>query len=365
MTKELLDKIAELKEQMRSMLELAETEKRDLTDDEKASFDALNSRKHMLIRKLETLKDGNDPTEPIDVRAVFAENITKAVESGVRTSVNVRATSPIDSTDVVDTIPIIYKDVLEALEPALVLDKLGVKMQTNVQGEPLYPTVAGVEATIEGENVEVADSTLEFGKIKASPKRLALSVPVSRRAFNQSNLALYDIVVKALGKGIAKTLNKWFLQTTATALAGTTTAPFKKLAEDVTFATPNKPTYAEIVALETAVMDANVDATGVGGYIVSPNMAGHLKSTPVDPSSNGKMILENGEMNGYPVLVTNLVPQGHVFFGFYDYAVLAEFGRSEIIVDPYTGAKKNLVNFVVNGDFDQIVLRPEAFVLGA
>ena len=60
-------------------------------------------------------------------------------------------------------------------------------MQTNVQGEPMYPTIAGVEASIEGENVEVGDSAIDFGKLKSTPKRLALSIPVSRRAFNQSN----------------------------------------------------------------------------------------------------------------------------------------------------------------------------------
>ncbi|BEG98111.1 phage major capsid protein [Bacteroides sedimenti] len=358
--KELLDKIAEYKEQMRALLDKAETEKRSLTADEQEAFDALSNKKDMMQRRLDCQMDETLGSE-VDMRAVFAENVTRAVESGQRTSIELRASAPLTSASVADTIPIVYKDVLDALTPALVLEQLGVPMQTNVQGEPLWPTVAGIEATIEGENAEVADSTLEFGKIKASPKRLAVSVPVSRRAFNQSNLNLYGIVTKQIGLAVAKTLNKWFFNTVDRVVAGTTGGAFNKAA-DVEFVA-DAPTFAEIVELETTVMDANVDATGVGAYIVSPSMAGRLKSTPIEAGST-KMILENGEMNGYPVKVTNLVPAGHVLFGFFDYAVISEFGRSELILDPYTGAKKNQVNFVLNGDFDQTILRPEAFAVG-
>ena len=363
--KERLDKIAELKSEMRNMLDKAAAEKRALTDDEKASFNALKDEQEMHVRYFQA----NEVTPeikpaPVDLRSVFAENVCKAVAGGKRTEIDLRvASAPIDATDVADTIPILYKDVLEALTPNLIIEQLGIQMQTNVQGEPLWPTLAGVEATIEGENAEVADKTLEFGKIKSSPKRLSVSIPVSRRAFNQSNLALYNIVVSQIGKAVAKTLNKWYLQNTAGAISGTTVAPFRKAAADVDFAVDGKPTFAEIVALETKVLNANVDATGTGAYLISPNMAGYLKSTPVE-SGNTKMIFEGGEINGYKVIVTNLVPAGHVYFGFFDYSVIAEFGTSQLIVDPYTGAKKNTVNFVLNGDFDVVVLRPEAFAVG-
>ena len=43
---------------------------------------------------------------------------------------------------------------------------------------------------------------------------------------------------------------------------------------------------------------------------------------------------------------------------------MSEFGRSQVIIDPYTSAKKNMVEFVVIGDFDILPLRPEAFAVG-
>ena len=45
--KQRLDKIAELKSDMRSLLELAEVEKRDLNQDEQTTFDKLDSEVRM------------------------------------------------------------------------------------------------------------------------------------------------------------------------------------------------------------------------------------------------------------------------------------------------------------------------------
>ena len=363
--KERFDKIAELKSEMRSILDTAESEKRDLNEAEQSAFDKFDNevRMHMNYIKANELAKASQ-AEEFDIRKHFAESASRAVKNGHKAQLEIRAVAPIDSADVADTIPVLYKDILEALEPALILDKVGLKMQTNVQGEPMWPTVAGVEATIEGENVEVADSAIDFGKLKANPKRLALSIPVSRRAFNQSNLDLYGIVTKQLGLGIARTLNKWLTSPVAITSNGVdgVVGPFIKDAPDVEFV-GEAPTYKEVVALETSVLDKDVDGEGFGLYIVSPSMAGLLKSTPI-ADGNPKMILEGNEMNGYQVIRTNLVPKGFVGFGFFSYAVLSEFGRSQVIIDPYSGAKSNKVNFIVNGDFDITTLRNEAFAVG-
>ena len=35
----------------------------------------------------------------------------------------------------------------------------------------------------------------------------------------------------------------------------------------------------------------------------------------------------------------------------------------DLVIDPYTGAKSNVVNFVLNTDYDIVVARPEAFAI--
>ena len=122
--KERLDKIAELKSEMRNMLDLAKTEKRNLTDEEQVTFDKLDAEVRMhknYFSANEVAPEANQPD--IDIRAIFARNLTDAIESGGKSArIDVRANIPINTADVVDTIPVLYKDVLNALEPKLVLN---------------------------------------------------------------------------------------------------------------------------------------------------------------------------------------------------------------------------------------------------
>ena len=60
-------------------------------------------------------------------------------------------------------------------------------MQSGLVGDLVFPTLAAAEATIQGENVAVTDTELNIDKIKASPKRVSISIPVSKRAINQTN----------------------------------------------------------------------------------------------------------------------------------------------------------------------------------
>ena len=50
-------------------------------------------------------------------------------------------------------------------------------------------------------------------------------------------------------------------------------------------------------------------------------------------------------------------------FGIFNYELVGQFGKMHMIVDPYTGAKKNLIYFVLNTDFDMLTVRTEAFAV--
>ena len=72
-------------------------------------------------------------------------------------------------------------------------------------------------------------------------------------------------------------------------------------------------------------------------------------------------MIEDGKINGFPVFMTEFVGDGVLGFGIFNYELVGQFGQMRIVVDPYTGAKKNLVYFVMNTDFDMLTVRPEAF----
>jgi HK97 family phage major capsid protein len=371
--KELRDYILETRGEMRTLLDTAEKEERDLTADEQSKFDELKrsaevaeARQIANLRPL-PVKEEEEKKEIRKIYDIFGENLRSAVDSGAKkVRIEVR-TDPenvnIDSTDVADTIPVLFKDIVHALAPNTIIEKVGSKMLFGVQGQPTWPTVGDVAAQWAGENEALLDATIDFDAIKATPNRLGVKVKVSRRALNQSNLDLYNIVVSKIGRAFAAKLNQAMVSLTQVAIN----------APKGVFVTPalnpivlsEKPTFEEVVSLETAVLNENVGGAtqGFGAYIIGTAMQGKLKTTPIDLNGDN-MILKNGEMNGYPVIVSNYMDEGSIGFGFFEYSVVSQFGDMNLIFDPYTQASNNEVVFVANSEFDITVLRPEAFALG-
>ncbi len=369
--KELRDYILEQRSEMRAVLDTSEKEARDLTADEQSKFDELKknaevaeSRQIANLRPL-PIKEGEEKKEIRKVYDIFGENLRNAVTNGGKAKIEVRenVNVNIDSTDIAGTIPVLFQDVIDALTPALIIEKAGSKMLFNVQGQPTWPTVGDVEASWAGENVSLVDKDINFDAIRATPHRMGLKIKVSRRALNQSNLNLYNLVVSKIARSFAALLNKTMVSLTAVA-TDAPTGIFVAAALDAVSLSAN-PTFKEVVSLETEVMAHNIelDADGFGAYIISTAMRGKLKTTPVEAGET-KMILEGDLMNCYPVIVSNYMDANSIGFGFFEYSVVSQFGDFNLIFDPITGAGENEVKFVGNTEVDITLLRPEAFVVG-
>ena len=367
--KELRDYILESRGEMRTLLDAAEKEERELTADEQSKFDELKrsaevaeARQIANLRPL-PIKDEEEKKEVRKIYDIFGENLRNAVTNGGKAKIEVRTNVNIDSTDVADTIPVLFQDVIDALTPALIIEKAGSKMLFNVQGQPTWPTVGDVEASWAGENVSLVDKDINFDAIRATPHRMGLKIKVSRRALNQSNLNLYNLVVNKIARSFAALLNKTMVSLTAVAQDAPTGVFVAAALDAVTLSAT--PTFKEVVSLETEVMAHNIelDADGFGAYVISTAMRGKLKTTPIEAGET-KMILEGDLMNGYPVIVSNYMDANSIGFGFFEYSVVSQFGDFNLIFDPITGAGENEVKFVGNTEVDITLLRPEAFVIG-
>lgn len=367
------ERVAELKEQMRTILDKAESEKRSLNDEEKTAFASLKNEKELIQVKIEKRNLENETPERrvIHGKALFAKAIDDIVNhrsladySGVVTENGIKVieradASITDAAGVSPMVPVTIGDVIEPLEKGLIIDKLGIKMQSGLVGELIFPTLQAVEASIQGENAIVGDTKLSVGKITASPKRVSISIPVSRKAIKQTNYSLQDIVLKQISLGSARLLNKWMFS--GTKLDGASNGPFVKEQANIEYETAL--TFANVVSLETTVMDEGVDVTdGTAAYICTPAVYGALKSTPKEKGS-AEMICKDNMINGYPVLVTSYMDADSIGFGVFSYCAIGQFGDIDLIVDPYTQSKANIINFVLNSDFDIVVARTEAFAI--
>ncbi|WP_289292503.1 MULTISPECIES: phage major capsid protein [Bacteroides] len=363
-------RIAEINTRLSEMADSVETEKRSLSQDEITERDALVQEREIL--KLRSARLTSDDDKVNDQEATYERAFTEAVFSIVKKrslpegcegfvsgeEIAIPLNRSVQNTaSAAPLIPLTIGDIIQPLEKGLILSKVGCKMQYGLTGDFVLPVVAGIEATIEDENAEVADTTIDISKLKPSPKRVSLAIPVSNRAIDQSNSALLEIVRTQITMGLTRLLNRWMFNL-AKITSKASEGCFVKNAPTLVCGSEFK--FKDAVALKGRVMATGVVFDGTAAYVCSATTYTDLEATPRDAGS-GRMVIENGLINGFPVFMTEYVGDGVLGFGIFNYELVGQFGKMHIIVDPYTGAKKNLVYFVMNTDFDMLTVRPEAF----
>lgn len=362
-------RIAEINTRMGEMADMLETQKRSLTTDEVTERDALVQEKEILQLRMDRVMSGEQFSEQeVSNERAFAEVVTALVrhitvpevanDFLVEGKINVPLNRSVqDTSTAAPLIPLTIGEIVQPLEKGLILSKVGCKIQYGLTGDFVLPVVAGIEATIEEENAEVADTTIDISKLKPSPKRVSIAIPVSNRAIDQSNNSLLEVVRTQATMGLTRLMNRWmFNPTKITSKASD--GCFVKAAP--TLACGSEFTFKNTVALKGRVMSTGVVFDGTAAYVCSATTYADLEATPRDAGS-GRMAIEDGKINGFPVFMTEFIGDGVLGFGIFNYELVGQFGQMRIVVDPYTGAKKNLVYFVINTDFDMLTIRPEAF----
>lgn len=365
-------RLLEIKKRMNAILDGAETENRALSEDEKKEFDALKLEKDVIAVRIEKRNLGIVDSVEVQTRDLaFAEVayglrnncVGGKYDSVVRSNgldIPVTRSTTIMNTPGADPlVPVTIGEVIEPLEKGLILHKVGCKFQYGLKGKFVLPIVSGVEATIEDENAEVNDSKIDISKLEPTPKRVTISIPVSNDAVDQTNGALRSIVLKGIQMSIERLLNRWqFSPTRITAKASD--GVFVKSAPNMTFV--DTPSWKDVCQLKAAVLKEGVQIDGTACYVCSASMQADLESTPRE-SGDSRMIMEDGKINGYPVYTTEYIGDDLLGFGIFSYSLIGQFGQMRLTVDPYTGAKKNVTNFVLNTKFEQLPVRPEAFAI--
>ena len=134
-----------------------------------------------------------------------------------------------------------------------------------------------------------------------------------------------------------------------------------KAAETVTNFASNVPTRKELLKIVASV--ASKVKMIAPCWIMTEAMKAELRDVKVDTGS-GRFLCENDMILGYPVFTTEAIGADYIGFGDWSYQAAGFFGPMNLVVDPYTLARKNSVDFVLNTRFGTVTLREEAFVLG-
>ncbi len=259
--------------------------------------------------------------------------------------------------------PVTMGDIVEPLYARTILAAIGSPLLTGLKGNYQWPVIETFEATVNDEGVALGDTKIPVSKLIAKPERMGVAVPITREALNETDDLLQLVCTQYMPVAAAALMNKIMFSTAKVAKATNLVGPFVNLkaANKKTY-TGDAPTLAELLNLKGTVLGANIMPEGLC-YVMTETTKALLEGTPKWSGSNQAIVDENGKISGVPVFCSSYVDEGTVFFGSFKYAPQGLFGEMSIIIDPYTLARKNSIDFVLNADYAITTLREEAFAM--
>ena len=253
-----------------------------------------------------------------------------------------------------DVIEVEFADLLTPLRAKNVLVAAGAKYMSGLIGDVQVPIMGAGNVTWEGEVASAQEAGYTFSSKKLQPKRLTAYVDISKQFLVQDSIG----AEQAIRADIVAAINSKLESTILGSAQGSTTTP-----AGIFYGQSPKTiaTFKDICDLEASIEDANV--IGECKYVMSNKAKAALRNMPKSSKST-QLVMENGEVDGTPVLNTSNVEAQNIAYGDWNNLAIGQWGAIDLVVDPYTLAKDGQVRIVINAFFDAITLRPEAFAFG-
>jgi HK97 family phage prohead protease/HK97 family phage major capsid protein len=236
--------------------------------------------------------------------------------------------------------------VIDALRTPTMAERVGVTTINNATGNLKFPRVSAKAAgTEETEVSSDAGSGLELDELTLSPIRVAANTKYSKQLILQGGAQVDAMIARELSAGINETIDKAVFAKAA-ASAG-----------DSTDKAGGSVTAADLYAMEKAVLQAGGDLSRCA-FVASPTAMQILKSEAAVTAVSA--LIEGNSIDGYRTEYTpNLVDAdtvgttGAVLFGDFSLGmVLAFFGGIDLLVDPYSNAGTAQIALHVNKFYD-------------
>lgn len=249
---------------------------------------------------------------------------------------------------------------VELLRNKMRTAQAGVKQMAGLVGNVSFPKQTGA-ATLNwlAETAANTGSSQTLGQVNMTPHRAAAFTDFSRQLMIQNSFDTEAYVRNDLANVGALGLDLAVLAGTGASNQPTGILNTSGIGT-VTFSAA--ATWAKMVSFYTAINTANADI-GAINWIASPDCVGKWQTNPKIGSTFPTFIMEDGKVNGYPVLDTAQAANDIVYFGVFSQCVLGLWGGVTLLVDPYTQAASGLVRIHTEFFADVGVLQPTAFAV--
>ncbi|MBP7001713.1 phage major capsid protein [Amaricoccus sp.] len=221
----------------------------------------------------------------------------------------------------------------------------------------------GATAYWVGEDSAPTQSGAAFDQVTMTPHTVGAFTEISRRLLLQSSVDVEALVRRDLATVIALAIDGVALNGSADTDAPDGLKDYATPINAVDFAASGAPTFAEIVAMESAIAadDADVDSMA---YIFNATLRGYFKTTPKVSGHPVFVMGDDGQVNGYRSIVSNQAAAGDVWLGNWADFVIGMWSGLDLTVDPYTAATTGAVRVIAFQDVDFAIRHAESFCYG-
>ena len=248
---------------------------------------------------------------------------------------------------------------IDVLRNASSVMSAGATMLSGLSGDVKIPKklTAASAAWIASEGGAATESEMTVGSISMTPKTLGAYTDVTRQLLIQSSLDVENLIRDDLVKAMGLAIDKAALEGTGT--GGQPTGILNTTGVNTTTFAAANPTFAEIVAMETALRNDNVNSESLA-YILPSAINGALKTTE-KATGTAQFVTDGRSMNGYRTVVSNQGTAGNVFLGDFSDLLIGMFGGLDLTVDPYSLSTTGSVRVVALQSVDTAVRHAQSF----
>lgn len=353
----LMDKYDQNCNRIREIADLCEKENRERSESETTEYETLTRENQILQMKVQALQSGHVRSIG-DPDVMLRETLASKQEAKIVLQRDIQTSAALEGTGI---IPVAEQEMLKPLRSGLIYDKVGLNVRTGLTaGKLRWPKHTKAVASFADEAEALTDSKIDFSKLEVKPERLGVAIPVTREELESSEGLVESVISEEMPAAIVDKVNAAMFTTDG---AGKKVyGPFVEAAKNAVQFAGDVPTRKELLKMKAKVAGSGIKMVAPC-WVMTENMKAELEDLKAD-SGSGRFVCEEDKIFGYPVFTTPEIGEGNIGFGDWSYQAAGFFGAMSVIVDPYTLARKNATDFVLNTHFATVTLYQEAFVLG-
>lgn len=248
---------------------------------------------------------------------------------------------------------------IDMLRNKMVVKALGARVLSGLNGNVAIPRQSGASTAYwVAEGSAPTESGQSIDQVTMTPKTVGAYTDFTRQLLLQSSVDVERMVMDDIATVLAIAMDHAALYGTGSNGQPTGIANTSGINAPTNFAAA-VPTFAEVVAMETAVSVDNALAGNLA-YLTDPTTRGGLKTKAKD-SGSGLFVWEGDMINGYAGEVSSQVTAGDVFFGNWADLLIGLWGGLDLTIDPYALSTSGGKRIVALQSCDIAVRHPVSF----